>query len=524
MPVSVEKTSFLPESQDSSQVDQFIDEMSDEIDAFMPGKPVDSADNEALSEEDFANGGYYENSDYYDEQYQQTRELSHLYRVTTKQGDGGCSVVYDAWRIADGAHVALKVLALSPTLAPEDAERARERFFTEAQVLTSFMDDHIVKCLNYGLYCGAPCVVLEFISGKQLDNYIRDYGMLPYEYAIGIIRQILLALEEAHNKGIIHRDLKPANILVVREVEPPVVKLIDFGIATITERADASLSRTPNGIIRGTPAYMAPELFSGDKTATIETDLYAIGLILLECLTGNVAYAAPSLMQVAYKQVNEDLSIPAFIPECLSHIISKCCEKDPANRYHSARDLIFDLDNALPMALAQKDKCEQDYLKSIEVPAPKLEKKHSGSLPVIIALIACLIAAGTAIIVVLNMPKDPDPQFVPENLPPAAAAPTEPAPIAAPAPAPAPVEPPPVVPEPVEPPVVAPVEPTPVEPVAAPAPAEPEKAAEPEKPSAPKANKSKSQQKPKNTQQNPDPAPKPKPSKKSETYVPTSMF
>ncbi len=412
MPISVEKTSFLPASYDSQPKTvsrPSLDSVADDDDISMPGSPVDSAVQEALPEEKIR-----ENTQLPNGEFENTRELSHLYRVTTKQGDGGCSVVYDAWRIADGAHVALKVLALSPTLDPEDAERTRQRFFAEAQVLTTFVDDHIVKCLNYGLFNGAPCAVLEFISGKQLDVYIREFGMLPYEYAIGIIRQILLALEEAHSKGVIHRDLKPANILIIREVEPPTVKLIDFGIATFTESTQTSLQKTPSGIIRGTPSYMAPELFSGTESASVESDLYAIGLILCECLTGKVAYSAPSLMQVAYKQVNEPLTLPVFIPQCLNHVIRKCCEKDRTKRYHSARELIHALDNALPMALAMKERSEENYLKSLEEAKAQTKPKQN-NLTVIIAVAACVIAVISIVLVFLFQPRTSEQPPVPNQ-------------------------------------------------------------------------------------------------------------
>lgn len=457
--MKIEKSNFLPTGFDNDSLDQTI---SDELDAFMPGKPVGRSESfkdlDDEDDEDFGPGKPVDSADndvidpdMIDDSSLQ--ELSSLYRVTTKQGDGGNSIVYDAWRIADGAHVALKVLALSPTLSADDAERTREQFLREAHILTSFIDEHAVKCLNVGLFNGAPCIVLEFISGKQLDAYIRDYGILPYDYAVDIVRQVLLALEEAHNNGIIHRDIKPANILLMDDTDPPLAKLIDFGIATISKRSNVQFPKNSTGIIRGTPSYMAPELFSSDGVVCVETDIYAIGLVLLECLTGNVAFSAPSLMQVANLKTNSGLSIPDFVPECLRNVIARCCDLDPANRYHSARDLIFSLDQALPEAMAQRENCEKKYLKSMEMKAPSRSKQNS--LPIIIAVVACLLAVVAVLAVVMGNGSDE---------PPAAGTPT-PA-VAAPAPAaeaPAPA---------VEAPAPAVAAPTPA--VAAPTPAAPE--------------------------------------------------
>ncbi len=296
----------------------------------------------------------------------ENNEVSANYRIVGKQGAGGCSVVYDAWRILDGRHVAIKVLALPEGLEEEEAEVTKRRFFREARILSSLKNEHSVECVEYGLFNGAPCVVLEFVEGVQLDEFLRDFGALPFEYGVGIICQVLEALGEAHGKGIIHRDIKPANILVIQESDPPVVRLIDFGIATLQEGALGELMRTRLGVVRGTPSYMAPELFTGQVSATPESDIYAIGLVLCEILTGMVCVAGGSLMQIAFKQAHEELEIPALIPECLAKIIRKCCEKSADNRYHSAADVIKDLKECLPEAIQQRAACEQAYLESIK--------------------------------------------------------------------------------------------------------------------------------------------------------------
>ena len=321
----------------------------------------------------------------------ESNEVADSYRIVGKQGAGGCSVVYDAWRISDGRHVAIKVLALPEGLEYSEAEMTKKRFFREARILSSLKNEHSVECVEYGLFNGAPCVVLEFVDGMQLDTFLREFGALPFEYGVGIICQVLEALSEAHSKGIIHRDIKPANILVIQNSEPPVVRLIDFGIATLQEGALGELMRTRLGVVRGTPSYMAPELFTGQTSATPESDIYAIGLVLCEILTGTVCVSGASLMQIAFKQAHEELEIPALIPDCLAKIIRKCCEKNAADRYHSADELSKELMEVLPEACAQRASCEAAYLKSIQEGKSDKKVKKGLPKPLLIALVAVIV-------------------------------------------------------------------------------------------------------------------------------------
>ncbi|MBQ9816594.1 MAG: serine/threonine protein kinase [Proteobacteria bacterium] len=367
----------------------------------------------------------------FSEENSDLREISQDYRIATRQGDGGCAVVYDAWRISDGIRVALKVLALSPTLSAEDTKMTRDRFFHEARILSSLTEKHIVKCWEYGYFNGAPCVILEFISGKQLDDYIREFGSLPIEYAGAIITQALQALDNAHTNGIIHRDIKPSNILVEKDTEPPEIRLIDFGIASVFDKTRTEQFKTPNGTIRGTPSYMAPELFSGTGKASVESDLYALGLVLLQCLTGQLSFTGANIMQVAYKQVHEPLDIPEFIPECLANVIRKACEKEPTNRYHSAREFMEDLQRVLPTACEQRSSCEAQYLKSIELQAQP-QKSSKTKLIAILAAVLLILCAAAAVIF---FAKEESTVAVPAAPAPAAPAPAAPAPAAPAAPA-----------------------------------------------------------------------------------------
>ncbi len=132
----------------------------------------------------------------------ESTEVSENYRIVGKQGAGGCSVVYDAWHISDGRHVAIKVLALPEGLETSEAETSKKRFFREARILASLKNEHSVECVEYGLFNGAPCVVLEFVEGKQLDEYLREFGALPFDYGVGIICQFLKLWMRRITKGL----------------------------------------------------------------------------------------------------------------------------------------------------------------------------------------------------------------------------------------------------------------------------------------------------------------------------------
>lgn len=204
---------------------------------------------------------------------QENKELSETYDAIAKSGVGGCAVVYDGWRKGDGLHVAIKVLSVPITVSMEEAKDAKVRFYHEARILMNLQNENTVRCVDYGVFHGAPSVVMEFVEGEGLDQYLNDFGALPFDYSVGIASQILGALGEAHEYGVIHRDIKPANIMIINGSEPPVARLLDFGIASFSEGALGDHMKSKLNSVRGTPAYMAPELFSGEIPATPESDI-----------------------------------------------------------------------------------------------------------------------------------------------------------------------------------------------------------------------------------------------------------
>lgn len=346
------------------------------------------------------------------------REISGDYRIGDPIGRGGCAVVLEAWRLSDDMHVVIKVIQLSAGFDEKEAKIAIERFMREAKLIASLHEKHIVQCVDYGCYQGTPCMVLEFVNGLSLDRLIAKYGTIPLEYATGIIRQLLSALVDTHAQKIIHRDIKPGNIMVFDSPPPFEIRVLDFGISSVQDGLQSQTLMTQQGNVRGTPSYMAPELFTGDTKASIESDLYAVGLVYYECLTGEIAFNDKSFMRVAYKQVNEQLELPGSIPKCIGDIIFRLCEKKAADRYHSAQAVIDDIDTYLPQALKEEEKCISEYEKSQK---KRKQKSKSGSASQItqqgffstknlirnIIILAALILICLGIYFILNLEDEP---------------------------------------------------------------------------------------------------------------------
>ncbi len=362
-------------------------------------------------------------------------ELSQNYTVGEQIGRGASGKVYEAWRKRDNKHVVIKVLITENLSDDEESRVAIRRFYREAELITSLHEEHIVECVDYGRYQGKPCMVLEFIDGLSLDQLIIKYGALPLAYATGVIEQLLKALAETHSKGIIHRDIKPSNIMVFDTPPPYEIRVLDFGISTVLDGLQSQTLMTQAGNVRGTPSYMAPELFTGETRASVESDLYAVGLCYYECLTGLVAFNDKSFMRVAYKQVNEQLEVPGYIPQSIADIILKLCEKPIRLRYHSAQEVLDDIHANIDKALAEEESCMAKWQKD-----KKPAKRHSSSLltnesklpfkQIIIGLLI-LIFVIIGVIIYLNVlistktPEDPFSDVATETTPAPAPQPVE---------------------------------------------------------------------------------------------------
>jgi serine/threonine-protein kinase len=270
------------------------------------------------------------------------------YRILRVIGEGGMGAVYEGENLRIRRRVAIKLLHGGVASNTEMVQR----FEREAQVAGTVGNDHILEILDLGaLPSGERYMVMEYLDGETLTERIKARGRLLPSEAIVLIRQVLRGLAAAHVAGIVHRDLKPDNIFILKEKagQRDYVKIIDFGISKFAEQEGGVSSRmTRTGALMGTPHYMAPEQATGSTDIDRRTDVYAIGIILYEMVTGRLPFEAETFNQLLFEIALAKL-IPArqVVPDLdpgIDSIIMKATARDPAHRFQSAQDFIAALD------------------------------------------------------------------------------------------------------------------------------------------------------------------------------------
>jgi len=256
------------------------------------------------------------------------------YVVREKIGEGGMGVVYRAEHPHIKRHVAIKVLHPGAHRNPEVVHR----FFNEARAATEIRNAHIVEVMDFGeLPEGTPYLVMEWLEGESLGSLLRASRKLPVPRAAHILSGIARALKAAHSKGVVHRDLKPDNVFLVRaDGEPDLIKVLDFGIAKLLATGMPARYQTQTGAIIGTPAYMSPEQCRGAKEIDHRTDVYSLGVMGYQMLTGRLPFESEALGELLLKHMTEKPPPPSAIepsvPEAISSIIASALEKEPDKR------------------------------------------------------------------------------------------------------------------------------------------------------------------------------------------------
>ncbi|MET1247931.1 Stk1 family PASTA domain-containing Ser/Thr kinase [Sporolactobacillus sp. STCC-11] len=260
------------------------------------------------------------------------------YQILSRLGEGGMAIVYKAKDLILDRMVAVK------TLRPElsgDEEFVR-RFHREAESVASLSHPNIVAIYDIG---EEDCyyIVMEYVEGMTLKEFIKDYSPIAINESIFIMKQILLAITHAHEHGIVHRDIKPQNILIN---ESERVKVTDFGIALAVSGATITYTHS----IMGSAHYLSPEQARGGK-ATVKSDIYAIGIVMFELLTGKLPFPGTSPVSVALKHLSSPIPYPRDfredIPQSVENVLIRALAKNPSDRYNSVTDMYHDLLTAL---------------------------------------------------------------------------------------------------------------------------------------------------------------------------------
>jgi serine/threonine-protein kinase len=275
-------------------------------------------------------------------------QLSGRYRLDAQVGAGGMSTVYRAFDMTLERRVAIKLMHREIATDSDQLERFRR----EARSIAQLSHPHVVGVIDAGEDEGRPYIVLEYVEGETLKDRIRRMGRLPVDEAVAYAIEIARALGAAHSRHIVHRDVKPQNVLIDEEGS---AKVTDFGIARSLDEDGL----TADGRVLGTTDYVSPEQALGDHVNG-QSDIYSLGIVLYEMLTGEVPFHGENQVAVAMKHVREDLpDVQARRPQVsatLAAVLERMTDKDLRRRYPDALSLVADLEDTLAIELARAGK------------------------------------------------------------------------------------------------------------------------------------------------------------------------
>lgn len=267
--------------------------------------------------------------------------LAGRYRLESQLGKGGMSSVWIAEHLALRSSVAVKLL--DPALAASD--EGVERFQREAQAAASLRSAHVVQVLDYGVDDSRPFLVMELLKGENLGARLERVRCLTPEKTLDVVTQVARAIGRAHEAHIVHRDLKPENIFLVDEGDHELVKVLDFGIAKTSQQGFTGL-QTRTGVTMGTPYYMSPEQAEGKRAVDFRSDLWALGVIASECLTGERPFDGETFGELLLNICARPIPLPSsqgIVPAGFDEWFVRATNRNPEQRFSSAQDLATQL-------------------------------------------------------------------------------------------------------------------------------------------------------------------------------------
>jgi eukaryotic-like serine/threonine-protein kinase len=275
------------------------------------------------------------------------RVLAGRYRLEERLGQGGMGSIWRAEHLVLQAPVAVKLI--DRDAVPD--EDTLSRFLVEAKAAAALRSPHVVQIIDYGVEGLVPFMVMELLEGETLAERLKRLRRLSRQDTARVLTHVGRAVGRAHDAGIVHRDLKPENVFLVHNEDDEVAKVLDFGVAKV-ERTSLGPegTRTRTGSILGTPYYMSPEQAQGNKAVDSRSDLWSLGVIAFECLTGRRPFYSDGLGDLVLTICVRDLPVPsdtAPVPLGFDAWFAKACARDPENRFQTARELTEALREAL---------------------------------------------------------------------------------------------------------------------------------------------------------------------------------
>ncbi|MHC4103313.1 MAG: protein kinase domain-containing protein [Planctomycetota bacterium] len=295
------------------------------------------------------------------------------YRIVEKIGRGGMGIVYKGVHVSLDRLVAIKTLTAHLALDPQYLSR----IMREAKILAELQHSNIVYIYDIESQGGTDYLIMEYVSGKTVAELLKEHGPFAVNRAIKIVSDVASALSHSHQRHVIHRDIKPGNIMIT---DDGVVKVTDFGVAKVTVGADV----THTGLIQGTPYYMSPEQARGDSDIDGRSDIYSLGIVFYQMVTGKVPFTGNSEFAILEKQIREPPVPPSVLahslPATYEEIILKCIAKDRANRYPTAGDFLKSLRNIVTIEdAAATEASESESLKRQEPDRTEKKPKPAAS-------------------------------------------------------------------------------------------------------------------------------------------------
>ncbi len=275
--------------------------------------------------------------------------VDNKYRLAERIGGGGMGDVFRAENIHAGRPVAIKFLHPELALSIE----LSQRFFQEAQAVNRIRHPNVVDVLDAGVGELGPYIVMELLDGESVGAALTRVTRFDVEAAVSTALPVLEALDAAHRAGIIHRDLKPENVFLAVDLarNTAVVRLLDFGIAKVLDSSEPS-PRTRTGVVFGTPDYLSPEQATGESTLDGRSDLFSVGVLLYELVTGTRPFKAPTAVATAFKVVHAEApslaSAGVYVDARLEAVVARLLQKEPDRRFPSALEVIRELERVVP--------------------------------------------------------------------------------------------------------------------------------------------------------------------------------
>ncbi len=277
--------------------------------------------------------------------------IAERFRLVRELGVGGMGSVWLAHHVGLDTPCAVKFIHGEVQAMPD----IRARFEREAKAAAALRSSHVVQILDYGVWDGFPYIAMEYLEGEDLGQRIKRKGRLSPQETVLIISQVARALTKAHAAGLIHRDLKPENIFLVPEDDHEIAKVLDFGIAK-THGPMLDNATTKAGALLGTPHYMSPEQAQGTKTLDYRSDLWSLGVLAYQCLTGKLPFNSEALGDLLLHIMVNPLPIPSQVvpdvPPTFDVWWQRAAARDAANRFQSAKELADALAVALGVTVA----------------------------------------------------------------------------------------------------------------------------------------------------------------------------